>query len=421
MTARPPRASTKSDTRRGKPRGATQSERERPERNDRGDRGERPERNDRPDRADRADKPRSSSVVPTDRYERIGDDDVLEVTDLPPAAGAAELQVPPRLRLLVLETAPHLASAQGAIVDAGHTVAVGAAGREAIDKLKFAIAEVDAILVGMPGGEPLIEAARALGDRRPVVIAAWTAGALEATRRAAIAGADLATVRPHHVERLAPILLAAGRLIEQRPAPGAMPPTPPLPAEHPIVPPIENPIEHDGADVDIELDLDDHEGEAEADPVGLLPAEQFAQAAQRALERARRDAEPLSVAMFVLDVPPPPPPAGLRGILRARAGNALVHALRDGDLATELHNDRFLVVMPRIDRTTSAEAARRIISAVAAGDPVNAAGRSFPPRVVGAVTSASEPEALDLPRLVGDVTQLLEQAQATGASLAVES
>jgi CheY-like chemotaxis protein len=404
VTARPPRASTKSEgrgeakpgakaeakpARRARTRGATQGERE--------------------DTARRA-----PSVVPTDRYERIGDDDVLEVVDLPaPEPGGA-----PRLRMLVLEAAPHLAAAQGAIVAAGHAVVIGATGRDGVDKLRFAVGEVDAMLVGMPGGEPLIELAAAQGARRPVVIAAWTASALEAARRSAAAGADLATVRPHDVERLAPILLAATRLVEHR-RPGA-----PLPATSAGAPaPAPAPAELD-VDVDVDLDVDgdvDGDGEPDREPAGLLAAESFAQAAQRELERARRFGHPLAVAMFVVDVPAPPPPPGLRGILRARAGNALVHALRDADLATELDQDRFLVVMPYTDRVAGAEHARRIVSAVAAGDPVNAAGRSFPPRVIGAVVGAPGGAELDLPRLVQDATQLLEQAQVTGASLAVES
>ena len=50
-----------------------------------------------------------------------------------------------------------------------------------------------------------------------------------------------------------------------------------------------------------------------------------------------------------------------------------------------------------------------------------AAGRTFAPKVIGAVTAAPPGEAPELPSLVRDVTQLLEQAQVTGASLAVES
>jgi hypothetical protein len=473
VTARPPRASTRSDgrsdgraeakpeakpgakpdakpdakpARRTKTRGATHAEREDTAR-------------------------RSPSVVPTDRYQRIDDDDVLEVADLP----APEPGVAPRLRMLVLEAAPHLAAAQGAIVAAGHTVVIGAAGRDGVDKLRFAVGEVDAMLIGMPGGEPLIALAAELGARRPVVIAAWTASALEAARRSTVAGADLATVRPHDVERLAPILLAAVRLVEHRRPAAASPPSaePPEPEPRAPVPPAarvtmdldaqvdggdaegdggmevdggdaegdggievdggdaegDGGIEVDGGDVegdggmdvDIDVDMDlDGEGEPDREPAGLLAAEVFAQAAQRELERARQLDLPLAVAMFRVDVPPPPPPPGLRGILRARAGNALVHALREADLATELDHDRFLVVMPETERAAGADHARRIISAVAAGDPVTAVGRTFPPRVIGAVVGAAGAE-IDLPRLVQDATQLLEQAQVTGASLAVES
>jgi hypothetical protein len=377
MTARPPRASTKGEGKgegkRARTRGSTHSDRDR-------------------------DKRRAASVVPTDRYERIGDDEILEVAEL-----ASETGAPPRLRMLVLEVAPHLPLAQNAIVTAGHTVAIGAAGRDGIDRLRFAVGEVDAMLVGMPGGELLIDAAYALGPQRPVVIAAWTASAVEAARRSAAAGADLATVRPHDAERLAPILLAASRLVEQRRL-----------AAHPVERPSTTDI-YAGAPAPA-FDLD-HDPE----PVGLLSAEPFAQAALRELARARRYGYPLAVAMFMLEVSPPPPPPGLRGILRARAGNALVHALRDVDLATELDQDRFLVVMPHTDRAGGAEVARRIIGAVAAGDPVTAAGRTFPPKVIGAVTAAPPGEVPELPSLVQDVTQLLEQAQVTGASLAVES
>jgi len=391
MTARPPRASTKSDakgspgkvSKRARTRGASQAERDE----------------------------RRPTGVPTDRYERIADDDVLEVTELPAPPAPPTPAIAARLRMLVFESAPHLAAAQAAIVGAGHAVAIGAS---VVDKLQFAVPEVDAMLVSMPGGEALIEAALALGGRRPVVIGVWTSSALEATRRAQAAGADLATVRPHHVERLAPVLLAASRLNDHRRTLGA-------PAAELVEPaaPSGGDADETGGEVDVDLDFD-FDADGDAGPGGLLSAELFAQAAQRELERSRRDGRALAVALFALEVPAPPPPAALRGIVRARAGNALVHALRDGDLATELDQDRFLVVMPDCDRAAGADHTRRIISAVAAGDPVTSAGRTFPPRVIGAVTAASGDE-LDLPRLVRDATQLLEQAQVTGASLAVET
>jgi hypothetical protein len=365
MTARPPRASTKGD-RRSKPRAQTQGDRQ----------------------------VRAASIVQTDRFERVDDAEVVEETELP-----AVLQ----LRVLVYEGGPHLAAAQGAIAAAGHLLVAGAAGRDAVDRLRPAMAGADAVLLGLPGGEPLIDAAFALGAQRPVVIAASTAGALEATRRAAAAGADLVAVRPHDVERLAPILFAAARLVEHRrqlvAAPAAVSAVSAL----------------DGA-LDGALDeLSDPE------PGGLQSAAVFQQALALELERARRYAYPLCVAVFAVDIPPPPPPPGVRGILRARAGNALVHAIRDIDVATELDQDRFLVLLPHTDRLAGAELARRIISAVAAGDPVTAGGRTFAPRVIGAVAEARPDDPQALSQLVQDATALLEQAQATGASLAVET
>ena len=73
---------------------------------------------------------------------------------------------------------------------------------------------------------------------------------------------------------------------------------------------------------------------------------------QRVLEleikRAKRYEYPLSVALFAVEVAPPPPP-GIRGILRARAGNALINAIRDIDIATQLDHERFLVLLPYTD------------------------------------------------------------------------
>jgi GGDEF domain-containing protein/DNA-binding NarL/FixJ family response regulator len=327
-------------------------------------------------------------VFPTDRFERVDDDEVVEETELPQVR---------QLRMLVLEAAPHLAAAQAAITAAGHVVVIGATGRDGFDKLRPAIGDVDAVLVGLPGGEPLIDAALARGADRPVVIAASTSSAVEAVRRAVASGADLAAVRPHDVERLAPLLLAAGRMAAQR-----RPVTAPAPD-----------AALDGALAEL--------SEPEPEPATLQPFEVFQHAFERELERSRRYGYPLAVAMFGVDPAAAAPPPGMRGILRARAGNALVHAIRDIDLATELERDRFLVLLPHTDRLAAAELARRIIGAVAAGDPVIAGGRMFAPKVIGAVVGARPGETAALSQLMHEAAQLLEQAQATGASLAVET
>jgi hypothetical protein len=224
-------------------------------------------------------------------------------------------------------------------------------------------------------------------------------------------------VRPHDVERLAPILLAAARLVEQHRelrsarSAAADPPGAPGDRREPGEP--EESAEPDEADDNDEL--------SERERGALQPFDVFQQAVEFELERARRYAYPLAVAMFSVDIAPPEPPPGVRGILRARAGNALVNAIRDVDLVTELDQDRFLVLLPYTDRLVGAEVARRIISAVAAADPVIAAGRTFPPKLIGAVAGIRPGEPLSFARLVQDATQLLEQAAVTGASLAVET
>jgi AmiR/NasT family two-component response regulator len=360
MTARPPRASTKGDAKRGRPRGATQGD----------------------GAAPRLAKPRGSSVSPTDRFERITDDEVVEVSELPTLR---------QLRVAVLEPTSHLAPAQAAIVAAGHLAVAAVSGRDGLARLRDGLGELDAVVVALPGGEPLIDAALAHVPRRPIVIAATTAGAVEAVRRAIAAGADLVTVRPHDPERLAPILLAAARLVEQRDRGSA-------------------PLATDSTGLEL----------AEREPAGLLPFAEFQRAVDLELARAVRHAYPLSIAMFSVEVAPGSPPVGVRGILRARAGNALLHAIRDVDVVTELERDRFLVLFPYTDRLVAAGVARRIISAVAAGDPVIAGGAVFTPRLIGAVAGTRPEAPVSFTRMVEEAAQLLEQAAVTGASLAVE-
>ncbi len=438
MTARPPRAPSKADAkadgRRARVRGATHGDKERPaervserapawaaeraparaaERGaDRGaERGAgRPperasERAMRSERVERVVRPRATSLSATDEFERVLDETLAE------HAAAPEPELAP-LRLLVLESAAHLATAQGAIVAAGHMVVSGASGREGLLKLGPVIGEADALLVGLPGGEPLIELARA-HPRRPVVIAASTASPPEAVRRAIAAGADLAVARPHDLDRLAPVLLAAARIAEHRRAQAAQA------AQAVRADASDVGALHAGIDAADSSEMAELAELAELD-LGLCAFERLVDAGIRELARARRYGYALTVALFSVELAPPEPPPALRGIVRARCGNALVHALRDIDLASELAEERFLVLMPLTERAAGADVARRIISAVASGEPVASGGRIFPPKLVGAVVTAVAGEPA-FETLVAEVTQLLEQAHITGASLAVET
>jgi hypothetical protein len=318
--------------------------------------------------------------------ETVGEDQVLEVAEL------ADVR---SLSILVHDASTHLPSAQGAIVAAGHLVIGGASGKDGLEKIRHLMRDdTDVLVVGIPGGEPLIDAALALAPRRPVIVAACTGTAVDAAERAVAAGADLVTIRPHELERIAPVLLAASRLLDER----------------------SMTTNARGSEAVLRARLD---ALIEPEVGSLQPFELFQRVLELELKRARRYDYSIAVALFAVEIDPPEPPPGVRGILRARAGNALIHSIRDIDLATELDLERFLVLLPYTDLSGAAEVARRILHAVAAVDPVIAAGHSYPPRVIGAVAGAAPGQPLSFARLMRDATRALEQARHDGASLAV--
>ncbi len=338
---------------------------------------------------------------PLDANARMRSEYALEIDDGPVQTDPDEL-VPVRpelasLQVVIFEESAHLASLQSAIAAAGHVVNVAAAGRDGAARIANAIrgGGIDVVLVSLPGGEPVIAAALALDPRRPIVIASLSGSSLDAIERAHAAGADLAITRPHDVDRIAPIMLAASRLhTERRVALIAR-----------------------GAEQALRARLDEI---SDPDPRGLLPFEMFQRVLELEIKRAKRFEYPLSVALFAVEVTPPPPPAGIRGILRARAGNALIHTIRDIDIATQLDHERFLVLLPYTDLKGAANLGRRVIAAVAEGDPVIAVGRSFPPRVVGAVAGGAPGQQLSFATLMKNATRALEQARRDGAELAVQ-
>jgi hypothetical protein len=325
---------------------------------------------------------RMASAAPLD------DSQLVEETVLPKIA---------TLRFAVYEDGAHLASAQGAIVASGHVVSAGASGTSGATRVIDSIRRggIDAVVVALPGGEAVIDAALALEPRRPVVIAALAGDASSAVQRAVAAGSDLVTTRPHDVERLAPIVLAAVRLHAERSVATAA----------------------KGSEQVLRARLDDI---SETEMGGLQPFELFQRALELEIKRARRYEYALSVALFAVEIEPPQPTAGIRGILRARAGNALINSIRDIDLATQLDHERFLVLLPYTDLTGAAGLARRVIAAVSALDPVVSSGRTFPPRVVAAVAGSKPDRELSFAKLMKDATRALEQARKDGAELAVQ-
>jgi hypothetical protein len=318
----------------------------------------------------------------------------------PSMSDALERDETPILQLGVYENVAHLPSASAAIVGAGHAITVSTSEREGLERIGIAMTDghLDAVLVGLPGGEVLIKAALSMAPWGPIVIAACSGKADEAARQANAAGADLVAIRPHDPERLGPVLLAAARILEQRRDLMAA---------------------QQGREEDLLTRLG---SESESDEVGgLLSFDAFQRALELELKRVRRYQYALSLGLFALDIASTqPPPAGIKGILRARAGNALLHSIRDIDMATELDQERFLVLLPYTDLSGATEVARRIISAVGAIPPVLAAGGQFQPKLVGAIAGAKPGQQLSFNKLIRDAQRALEAARRDGAELAVQ-
>jgi PleD family two-component response regulator len=306
-----------------------------------------------------------SGTMPIDAL----DDDIEEevVTELPV------------LRVGIYEDPTHLRSLQSAIGAAGHTIVLAASGADGKQRVLGAVraGAVDAVIVAIPGGEQIIDAALAVETQRPAVIASIDGAPISAVNRASSVGADLVTLRPHDIGTIAPVMLAANRLtIERKLA-------------------------------------------ADPEPRGLHTYEAFQRVLELAIIRAQKLEYPLSVALFAVDVQPPPPP-GIGGIVRARAGNALIHSIREIDVATQLENDRFLVLMPYTDLKRAAALAQKVISSVQSGEPVISGGRGYPPRVTGAAVAARLNQPVSFARLLKDAMNTLDQARKDGADFAVQ-
>lgn len=319
--------------------------------------------------------PRASSAVPID------DDQVVEVAPLPPL---------PSARVALHEaSADALAAARAAVVAQGFAVAYAAVGAAAVAEISRRLAgdaAPDVVLVGLPGGAAILDAARALEPRRPVLIAAVAGAGQAAAERAHAAGADLVALRPHDGERLGPVLFAAAKLAEERRAGLAA----------------------RGNERRLRERL---ERVGQADPTtGLQPMEFFQRALELEVKRARRYGYALAVCMLRLSA------AGgaVDGALRTQAMTTLAAAVRDIDLPVEIGGDRVLVLLPYTDAAGAALVAQRMLAAL---DGVRAGTRAITARV--GVAGVAGGASLSLATLLRDATTALRAAERDDAPVVV--
>jgi len=294
-------------------------------------------------------------------------------------------------------TAAELTRARTAVVAQGFEVLAAVSGADAIAGVITRLGQEpppDVVVVGLPGGEAVIDAARALEPRRPVLIAAVTGVGKAAAERAHAAGADLVALRPHEPERLGPILFAAARLADER----------------------RELLTIRGAEARLRDRLDRY---GRADSVtGFQQLEFFQRVLELEIKRARRYGYALSVCLL-RRLDPPGVTAAVARDLHRTAAAAVASAIRDIDLPVELDADRFLVLLPYTSGEGAALVAQRVVAAVA-GHSLTRGATTWQPRVVAGVAAAEGGTGeLSFAQLMRAATTALRAAEEQGEDVMI--
>ena len=319
----------------------------------------------------------------------IDDEQLLEEDALSPL---------PSARVAICETsAAALTLARAAVAAQGYEVVIGAAGVTAVaDVSKRLTAEPmpDIVVVGLPGGEAVLDAARALEPRRPVLVAAMSVSGRVAAERAHAAGADLVATRPHEPERLGPVLFAAAKLGAARAELTSARGT--------------------------EARLRERVNKAgNPDTVtGFQQLEYFNRVLELEIKRARRYGYALSVCLL-RQVDPERLPATVKRDLRQRAAAAIATAIRDIDMPVELPPDRFLVLLPYTDADGAAVVAQRIVAAVAKHPPVRGNNQDWRASVTAGVSGITSGGEVSFAQLMRDASAALRAAEDAGESVMI--
>ncbi|HVK76661.1 MAG TPA: GGDEF domain-containing protein [Kofleriaceae bacterium] len=326
---------------------------------------------------------RGATSIPIDDEQLVEEN---ELTDLPHA------------RVAIHEaSAGALAQARATIAAWGYEIVVAGAGAPGAAEVIARLTgdpPPDVVVVGLPGGEAVLDAARALEPRRPALIAAVPGTGRVAADRAHAAGADLVALRPHEPERLGPVLFAAAKLAAER----------------------QELLTLRGNEVRLRERLSRY-GRADT-ATGFQQFEFFQRVLELEIKRARRHGYALSVCLL-RHVEPPRLAATVQRDLRVRAATAVASAIRDIDMPVEIAGDRFLLLLPYTDPEAAAQVAQRIVAAVAKAPPVRAASGPVTARVLAGVSGVASGGELSFARLMRDATTALKAAEAEGEDVMI--
>ena len=262
-------------------------------------------------------------------------------------------------------------------------------------------------LVGLPAAEDALAEAEDHRGRRPVTIASAAGDPVAAASRAHEVGADLVASRPHSLDKLGPVLVAARQLASVRG--------------------VASELEGEGAVLRERIES------WESDPAtGFYPFAFFKRVLFMEIKRAKRYGYSLAACLVGIDGAGGARPdgegeegdagagpegeegdAGAESDRRTRVAAAIASCIRDIDLPVDVAEDRFLVFLPYTD----SEGAERVGARIAATVDYTGAGDGASVSVGIAALRPGMP--VSFARLMRDAGAALRAAQLKGGGRVV--
>lgn len=277
--------------------------------------------------------------------------------------------------------------------DLGYSVITDASVEKVIEKLR-SDDRIEALIVGVPGGDAAIRVAKN-GANRPTVIAALAPPADTAPERCEEAGADLFALRPLDRDGMAAVLRAAGQLSLARTRAVALEGSENLLRERLL-----------------------RYGESDS-ITGFQHFDFFKKYLVTEMKRARRYGYSIAACLVAID---PFDEASSKDVvrkLRTRVASAVSACVRDIDFPVEFSDDRFLMFLPYTDLDGAERVGRRLAKVVASYGSLDDHGRRVQMSVSVGIAALRPGKPVSFAKLMRDANAAVRAAQLKGGGKVV--
>jgi len=256
----------------------------------------------------------------------------------------------------------------------------------------------DVVIVGVPGGEAIIEVVKQMAGERPVVIAAVAGPATTARARAEELEADLVTLRPHGTDGMTSVLMSASQVSCERSRVRAL-----------------------QGNEEILRERLQRYGQADVS-TGFQHFDFFKRILIMELKRAKRYGYSLAACLIGMDPwapgePEPSPSASSK--LRTKVAAAITSVVRDIDVPVDYAEDRILVFLPYTDIKGAERVGNRLAKAVRSHGTVKDGGRRFKLTVSVGIAAVPEGKPISFAKLMRDANAAVRAAQLKGGDRVV--